>query len=121
MIEQEEEGCAFGLAANRVDTGWYFGRWSHTGFLAHALQERPGIAFFRPGAEVVGPAFTEGVARHNRRACVKVIGVGGQGFCAFEVDEVSPQVARVRFTVRGFEAVAFLCGHRYEVFDAETE
>src|SRR3712207_8227967 len=67
MIEQEEEGCAFGFAANRVDAGWDFGRWSHTRFLAHALQERPGIAFFGPGAEVVGRAFAEGLARYGRR------------------------------------------------------
>src|ERR687897_1660379 len=37
MVEQEEEGCGFGLAAHCVDTGWGLGRWSHTGLLAHPL------------------------------------------------------------------------------------
>src|SRR5215212_4534565 len=40
MVEQEEEGGVFGPAAHSVDTGWYSGRWSHTGLLAHPLEER---------------------------------------------------------------------------------
>jgi hypothetical protein len=90
LIEQEQKGWAFGLAAHGVDTGWDFGRRSYTGLLVHPLEERLRISFLRPGAEVVGYALAEDVARYGRSACVEILCVGGQRFCAFKVDEVGP-------------------------------
>src|SRR5215211_2956239 len=121
MVEQEEEGCVFGPAAHSVDTGWYFGCWSHTSLLAHPLEERPRISFLRPGAKIVGYAFTEGVARYGRRVCVEIVRVGGLGFCAFEVDEICPQITSVRFAVEGVESIRFSGRHRDEVLDTETQ
>ena len=105
MVEQEEEGCVFGPAAHSVDTGWDFGCWSHTGLLAHPLEERLCISFLRPGAKIVGYAFTEDIARYGRRVCVEIFPVGGLGFCAFEVDEICPQITSVRFAVEGVESI----------------
>src|SRR5215212_481704 len=92
MVEQEEEGCVFGLAAHGVDTGWDFGRWAHTGFLVHPLEKRLRVALFRPGAEVVGCAFTESVACYGRSACIEIFRIRSQGFCFLDVDEIRPQV-----------------------------
>src|SRR5215211_9178271 len=119
MVEQEEEGCVFGLAAHGVDTGWDFGRWSHTGFLVHPLEERLRVALFRPGAEVVGCAFTVDVTRYRRRARVETIRIGSQGFCVLEVDEIRPQITRC--AVGSVETIGFSCCHRYKVLDAETK
>src|SRR5215208_1320410 len=121
MVEQEEEGCVFGPAAQSVDTGWYSGCWSHTGLLAHPLEERLRISFLRPGAEIVGCAFAEDVARYGRRVCVEIIRVGGQGFCAFEMDEISPQITSVGSAVGCVETVRFSACHRNEVLDTETK
>src|SRR5688572_9237317 len=112
MVEQEEERCGFGLAAHSVDTGWYFGRWSHIGLPVHPLEERLRVAFLRPGAKIVGCAFTEDVARYGRRVCVEIFRVGGLGFCTFEVDEICPHITSVRFAVEGVETVGFSCCHR---------
>src|SRR5215210_173577 len=121
MVEHEEEGCVFGPAAHSVDTGWYFGCWSHTGLLAHSLDKRLRISFLRPGAKIVGYAFTEDIARYGRRVCVEIFRVGGLGFCAFEVDEICPQITSVRFTVEVVESIRFSGRHRDEVVDMETQ
>src|ERR671911_2718827 len=105
MVEQEEEGGVFGLATNCVDTSWDIGRWFHIGLLVHPLEERLRVALFRPGAEVVGRAFTEDIARYGRRACVEIIHVGGERFGAFEMDEIRPAPARGRTVVLRVEAV----------------
>src|SRR5215218_7107750 len=121
MVEQEEEGCVFGPAAHSVDTGWDFGCWSHTGLLAHPLEERLRISFLRPGAKIVGYAFTEDVARYGRRVCVEIFRVGGLGLCSFEVDEICPHITSVRFTFEGIESIRFSSRHRDEVIDTKTQ
>ena len=63
----------------------------HAGSLPYPLEEEVHVALFRPGAEVVGRAFTVDVARYGRCARVEIFSVGGQGFCALEVDEIRPQ------------------------------
>src|SRR5215211_8383832 len=57
MVEQEEEGCVFGPAAHSVDTGWDFGCWSHTGFLAHSLEERTSVAVQGEPAPIANPGW----------------------------------------------------------------
>src|SRR5215217_8050826 len=73
--------------------------------LAHSLEERLRISFLRPGAKIVGYAFTEDVACYGRRACVEIFRVGGLGLCSFEVDEICPHITSVRFAVEGVESI----------------
>src|SRR5215203_6482778 len=75
------------------------------------------VAFFRSGAEVVGCAFTEGVARYRRRASVETVRIGGEGFCSLEVDEIRPQIAR--FAFGSVETIRLSGCHWDEVFDLE--